>query len=87
MVLVEWEAEEGWGGGAESVIVNSKQRRANREEGEGGERERSCEFAHDESCHSPSPVGDREDEQEALPCPHVLFSHGSKLFLSSRVED
>ena len=59
--------------------MNSKQRRANREEGEGDERARSC--------HSPSPVGDREDEQEALPCPHVLFSHGSKLFLSSRVED
>lgn len=69
----------GRGGGA----VRSKQmwrpRRARRR----GGGVRTC----DESRRSPSSVSDREDEQEALPCPHVLFSHGSKLFLSSRVED
>lgn len=44
-------------------------------------------LAQSENCHLPSSVSDWEDEQEALPCPHVLFSHGSELFLSSRVED
>lgn len=60
------------------VAAKSKQRCANR-------RREECNG--DDNRHSPSSVGDGEDEQEALPCPHVLFSHGSELFLSGRVED
>lgn len=70
----------GWEG-RRSAAVRSKQMRRPRPARRRGVR--TC----DESRRSPSSVGDREDEQEALPCPHVLFSHGSKLFLSRRVED
>jgi len=37
--------------------------------------------------HPPASICNWEDQQEALACPHVLLSHGSKLLLSGCIQN
>lgn len=35
----------------------------------------------------PSSISDRENQEKTLSCPHVLFTHGSKFFLSGCIQN